>query len=48
MKTFEYLFLMFFMQEGNTPLMVPATRGYSIVVECLLQHNADPNIPNEV
>lgn len=35
-------------QEGETALMVPAARGYSIIVECLLQNNADPNIPNRV
>ena len=35
-------------QEGDTVLMMPAARGFSIVVECLLQHNADPNIVNHV
>ena len=28
--------------------MVPAAGGFSVVVECLLQHNANPNTPNQV
>jgi ankyrin repeat protein len=35
-------------KDGDTALMTPASRGYSIIVECLLQHNADPNIRNKV
>ena len=35
------------LQEGDSVLMGPAGRGFSIIVECLLQHNADPNITNK-
>ena len=40
--------LFFLLQEGDSVLMGPAGRGFSIIVECLLQHNADPNITNKV
>jgi ankyrin repeat protein len=33
--------------EGDSVLMGSAGRGFSIIVECLLQHNADPNITNK-
>jgi ankyrin repeat protein len=35
------------LQEGDSVLMGSAGRGFSIIVECLLQHNADPNITNK-
>lgn len=39
---------MSFHQVGDTPLMKSSQRGFSVIVEHLLQHNADPNIPNNV
>ena len=40
--------LLLFSQDGKTPLYIASREGHTGVVELLLQHNADPNISDEV
>ena len=40
--------LLLFSQDGKTPLNRASREGHTGVVELLLQHNADPNISDEV
>ena len=45
---FQLLHLLLFSQVGKTPLYVASEKGHTGIVELLLQHNADPNISEEV
>ena len=36
------------MQDHSSVLLKPSSKGFSIVVEFLLQNGADPNITDEV
>ena len=40
--------LLGFTKNGDSMLMAPTSRGFSIIVEYLLQHGADPNLANKV
>ena len=40
--------LLLFSQDGETPLYIASWEGHTGVVELLLQHNANPNIGDEV
>ena len=40
--------LLLFSQDGKTPLYIASWKGHTGVVELLLQHNAVPNISDEV
>ena len=37
-----------FVQDHSSVLLKPSSKGFSIVVEFLLQNGADPNIADEV
>ena len=40
--------LCYFVQDHSSVLFKPSSKGFSIVVEFLLQNGADPNIADEV
>ena len=42
------MYLFTFLQDGVTPLFMASQDGYTSVVDVLLKHGADPNLPKTV
>ena len=42
------MYLFTFLQDGVTPLFMASQNGHKSVVDVLLRHGADPNLPKTV